>query len=261
MFYIRSKTVKSRERKGLTTRAFFTAAWVMAILPFLCSSGFGSDAPYTENKTVVLQGNFGTAHEWTARAYQAQMTDLELSNLPAKLCFSPGENDSKENCFKAVAEVNGTSYSFQFVDSLYSISLSKINDRQALVFIAKFSGGGSGSLRLVTLWSYDKEVEGFVNVLPIVAISEQGEYKMLPRSKNIRRDVLVTADYVWGERETHFSAHHYQIKVYRYTTTGKFVLVGTYVTKRKYKSLDDVDKIDVIRHELENVRRNLATGR
>ena len=261
MFYIRSKAVKNRERKGLITRAFFTAVWMTVIVPFLCSSGFASDAPYTENKTVVLRGNFGTTHECTARAYQAEITDLELSNLPAKLCFSPGEKDTKENCFKAVTEVNGTSYSFQFVDSLYSSSLSKTNDRQALVFIAKFSGGGSGSLRLITLWLYDKEVEGFVNVLPVVAISEQGEYKMLPQSKKIPGDVLVTADYVWGERETHFSPHHYQITMYGCTETGKFVLAGKYVTKRKYKSLDDVDKIDVIRHELENVRRNVAIGR
>ncbi|MEW6741103.1 MAG: hypothetical protein AB1325_14535, partial [Nitrospirota bacterium] len=214
---------------------------------------------YVEVKTIPLYEVFKTKEKWYATAYQAKTKDLESTELPAKICFAHNSAKQDQFCF----ETKSNKYKFQFVETLSIVPLFKKKEpKQGVLFIAKFSGGGSGTLSLITIWSYNMEGKIFINLLPTIVITEQGEYKMLSTMRGGLEGVLVTADYIWGEGETHFSPHRYKISVYQYDEEKKiFKPVGEYVTKTKYKSLDDVDKIDVIRHEIGNIQKFILNNK
>jgi hypothetical protein len=76
--------------------------------------------------------------------------------------------------------------------------------------------------------------------------------------------LLVTADYVWGAAESHFSAHRFKISTY---DLGCFVgsdcalpsyfLRDEYITRVKYKSLDEASTINVLEQEKAEVLARL----
>jgi hypothetical protein len=80
--------------------------------------------------------------------------------------------------------------------------------------------------------------------LPGVTITEQGEYKIWQETAISETALVVTADAVLGDAETHFSRHRFERSELPY-----YFLRDEYITSKKYPSLDEVDSIAVLGQE------------
>jgi hypothetical protein len=198
-----------------------------------------SDITYREVMRTALSRGLGLREKWHAIAYQAKTSQtLQLTDYPAQLCFVCEHPEVPQTCFLA----NSEQFHHQFVDELSVVSIyRKMFPRQGLLFIARFHGGGSGTRSLITLWVYDEDAKKFVNILPEITISELGAYKLLVESNGGIDGVLVVADYMWGEKETHWDPHRYSVKIYQYDQkqrTFKPVCRPGFVTEEKYEYSD-----------------------
>lgn len=99
----------------------------------------------------------------------------------------------------------------------------------------------TSKLTKVLYWRYQIGCECF-QAAGDVAFSEQGEYLL-------KDGMLFTAQAVLKENETRYAAHHFIIMGYRFAA-GKWEKALEYETPQKYPSLDQVDKIDVLSHEM-----------
>jgi hypothetical protein len=220
-----------------------------------CDAEFSGDCPkgparYVEVKNIAFTVAGKPQQKWRAIAFQ----DDARRPGPAELRFCA---DSCRQRFKAVAANGKTVYKFQSVKDLLLVSL--LIDGQpsdAVLFHSEHNpDGGSGSLQYLTLWLYRPETKKFVNVLPKVFSTEQGECKFFTRTRGPEEGVLVTADFIWGDDETHFARHRYKLEIYKFDPHRKtYALYKEYETKTKYASLDETDKINVITPELRNIR-------
>jgi hypothetical protein len=203
------------------------------------------------------------AAAWYVKAYQPDVPDLTATDLPAKLCFSQKPDDASPPCFTPEAQVGTVKYAFQSVEALSVEQVFQVNGSEsAILFVARFSGGGSGSLRLLSLWKQVGTNQTLTNILPRVLLTEQGEYKILPVTKNGHHGVFVTADYRLDRDESHFSPHHFDISIYQLSAgRDAFAKIGSYETTKKYPSLDDVDEIQVITFEMVEIERWLNRPR
>jgi hypothetical protein len=181
----------------------------------------------------------------------------QCEECPAKLCFSYDSVGHEQECFEAEIIIDKTSYKFQLVNNLSIISLSKgQNTENGILFIAEYFGGGSGTLSLISIWIYSIEEKKFVNILPKVTITEQGEYKILMANGDKEESIFVIADYILGKGETHFDPHRYKISIYQYNIKNSaFNLLAEYVTTSKYKSLNYSNKADIINYELDKIKK------
>lgn len=228
---------------------------VIIVFAFFTSAQAADSVEYIEVKTIPLYDVFKTKEKWHVSAYQAKEKDLELTELPAKLCFWRDATKNEQICYDAQATLDKDLLKFQFVDELSIIQLFKRKEpTHGILFISKFSGGGSGWLYRVTIWNYNVKENKFVNLLPTICISNQAEYKIMFFGDKATEMFFVTADYIAGYNETHFAPHKYEIKIYQHKKNKGFEFAGKYTTKSKYKSLDDVDKIDVIEPETKNIQ-------
>jgi len=125
-----------------------------------------------------------------------------------------------------------------------------------IVFTAESSSGGSGSLTSIAL--LQNRNGQLNNLLPNVRVTNQSEYHFWNLPAVSAMPVLVTADFVWSEGETHFSQHHYRITSYVYDRqAGRYVQRDQYVTDKKYAGLDDENDIKVLAPEKANIIRKL----
>jgi hypothetical protein len=217
---------------------------------------------YKEMKKIPIPEILEVGQDCYATAYQANLSEDELtqSPSPARVCFRCRNLKQEESCFSATilpTKAHKTAYNCQFFREL-SIApiLEKKEPHNGILFVAEYSGGGSGSLSHILLCVFDKQMNKFVNILPNIAISELGEYLILRGYGEPLDGTLVVADYIWGKDETHFSPHKFTIIVYQYNQHAKiFEQIGRYMTKRKYENSESDDRTEVIRQELNNVRK------
>ena len=211
---------------------------------------------YTQIKDIRLNDYFKINQDCSVKAFQGTENAQIEDSVPARLCFCKGKSDE---CFEAKSFTSTGTRNFQFVKKLSITPLFKSKEpHNAVLFIAEnHTEGGSGYLRLITLWTYSILDKKFVNLLPLIQITEQGEYRLLTAKEGIE-GLFVTADYIWGENETHFSPHRYKINIYFFNDGKKsYNLRKEYITKSKYKSLDDVERINVIMPELNKIKELL----
>lgn len=91
-----------------------------------------------------------------------------------------------------------------------------------IVFTAESSSGGSGSLTSIALLE-DRNRQP-LSLLPNVRVTNQSEYHFWSLPGFSAMPVLVTADFVWSEGETHFSPHRDRITSYVYDKqAGRYV--------------------------------------
>ena len=213
---------------------------------------------YKRVKVLSLASSSRDTPPWSATAYEANVANPVAPRVPARLCFSQNARSSRY-CFLAEAEHHGLKYAFQKVEDLVLRQFQNAtNPVYGVLFGARFRAGGSGNLRLVTLWSIPSVRQAPRQLLPRILLSKQSEYRFVRGVGPRGSTVFTAADYVWGKGETHFSAHRFTFSVYTYDSrTRRFVRILRYVTARKYPSFDDVDVIDVIRHEIGEIRRRL----
>jgi len=218
---------------------------------------FADSIKYSAVKSLQLDPILKTNAGWRVTAYEAENIENKYElEIPAKLCFENSTKTTQQKCFYPEYILDKmTTYKCQFVKNLSIIALCKNQiHSKAVLFTAEFFGGGSGSLKLITLWSFNNKENNFINLLPPVAITEQGEYQFFINLKDNIGCLFIKADYIFGDDETHFSPHRYRIKIYRYSKkTNSFKFVNKYETKVKYKSLNDVDEISVIKYEKKKI--------
>lgn len=139
----------------------------------------------------------------------------------------------------------GMTYHYQTVKKLEIIPTPHL-----IAFIAEFYGNGSGALNQLSFWQYDKATDSFSQA-GLITLTEQGEYKLDDQ-------LLITADARWGKDETHFSPHQFDITVYRYVPDSGYSKAFSYLSAKKYPSLDDTNKIDVISHEMPEIKKRMT---
>lgn len=159
------------------------------------------------------------------------------TDSPAKLCLQPSgicytpPKDKPPYGFEPTAKV------------------LRLNPKQdAILFSATSAACGSGSSTYLAL--LDIRFGHLDNLLTDVTVSNQGEYKIWPEPALSDSAILVVADALWGDGETHFGRHRFLISSYFLgNETPYYFLRDEYVTNKKYPGLDEVDKITVIEAE------------
>jgi hypothetical protein len=256
VFQIRKSGVfMFKENNGFANKYSLVVCNLFLSLIFLIPlSVLATSVEYVEVKKVPFYEVSEMQQEWYAIAYQADNENWD-SELPAKLCFNAYLGKTKQECFEAKDYVDENLIYFQLVRELSKIPILKNKyPHMGILFVSENIPHGSTSFRLITIWIYDNKSKMFINILPTICISEQGEYKML-KSKQNDENILVVADYR-AERETHFAPHKYKISIYQFNSEKMtFKNIGEYTTKKKYKSLDDVDKINIINPETKNIQK------
>jgi len=168
---------------------------------------------------------------------------------PARLCF-----ESSEECI-FTPEHYGLDPKAEVID------LGA--DRTAILFSAVASGGGSGQTRTLLVLVLDVINNGFVDLSPAIQVSEQGEYAIW-HDRTLPSGVLfVTADYIWGEGERHFSDHRFRVRSYVLETTDdaesiRLALRDEYETANRYPNLDRVNAVNVLDPERQTIIGRLA---
>ena len=100
-------------------------------------------------------------------------------------------------------------------------------------------GGGSGSAdRYVLLRS---EPDGQLkNLLPEIVVSNQADVATWDLPIVSPMPVFVTADFLWGPNEGHYSSHFFEVRMYVYDgAADRYKLRHKYQTAHKYPGIDN----------------------
>ena len=179
---------------------------------------------------------FRTAGPWRLEAYQPPDP---TGDAPARLCFTgPDATGAAEpDCTDLTATVEGVSviYPLQTIDS---IEVGRIPTRSAggsepaLLVHASFSGGGSGSLRKLFVWTYERYAGTapghgaggfFLDVFSSV-VGDGGEQRFI-LSGPLAGSFIAT-DQVYIAGPTLADPQPYAIRVYRRAQPGFVELLG-----------------------------------
>ncbi|WP_157466730.1 hypothetical protein [Edaphobacter aggregans] len=126
-------------------------------------------------------------------------------------------------------------------------------------FTGTFSGGGSGTLeRLAVLrFEWDADAGKIVNLLPFMAVTNASDRAMWTVPSASPYPILVRADFIWGDGETHFGQHYYTVEVWRFEPqSDQYVKAFSYRTKRKYDG-GDSKPVHVLSPERQEIERRL----
>jgi hypothetical protein len=189
----------------------------------------------------------GLAQESQSIRFRGQQVDLTkptgdkdcpaATDSAAKLCLRPSGI-----CY--TPPKNNPQYGFEPTAKIIDLNTKQ----DAIFFSATSSACGSGSLTYLAL--LDIRFGKLDNLLSNVTVSNQGEYKILREPTLSDSAIIVVADALWGDGETHFARHRFLISSYFLgRQTPYYFLRDQYVTSMKYPSLDEVDKITVIEAE------------
>lgn len=225
---------------------------IFLIVCFALVPAGAHSAEYEEIKIIKLRQEFNTRQDWQVSAYQTADKNLEFSEVPSRLCFSADHQSPVCHAITSKLANEELGYAYQQVKEL-----SVISKPHLVKFVAEFSAGGSGWLDQISFWQYEKATDSFQKA-GLITLTEQGEYKLFDSGK--MAGLLVTADAHLGEKETHFSRHRFYITIYRYKKGDGFEQTYGYLTEKKYPSFDNVEKIDVISHEIARIKKRLLAA-
>jgi hypothetical protein len=237
-------------------------ACILLSLSFILThaSGVAADRPeYIAVKNIVLSNTLGTTNEWSAVAYQVKETETvsrEMTDVPARLCFHQSHDPAASQCFDA----KDGKEAFPIFEELKLIAIRESRAPKSGVLFVTEAVGKAEPTHLIMLWTYHPSSRTFQNLLPTIRLNLQGEYLIIPKSKEGIEGIFITANRIWNvERESLYGHHKYAIAIYVQNDTGKYVLKSQYVTRESYPGLDDVDKVDVISKEMKNIRKHSMT--
>jgi hypothetical protein len=243
-----------REAFGKLGNLALLAFMCLSVLALLSPSVAASPAGYKVVKTIPLRAIFGTRSDWNVTAYQSPLPTAanDIGDTPAKLCFSR-PNDKHEDCTKITSGLPNDPnfiYNYQTVKQFGIVPLKA--GTKAVAFHAEFYGGGSGYAEQLSFWIYDRKGDFFTPAL-VISTNESGQNKII--STGPLSGYVVTADPVWqfDKGESHFSAHQFEITVYRLSGQS-YLKVLTYLTTRKYGGEDDGLPSDAIGGEMTRIR-------
>jgi len=101
------------------------------------------------------------------------------------------------------------------------------------------SGGGSGSSdRYVLLRSEPNQ--SFKKLLPEITVTNQADVAAWDMPSVSPMPVFLTADYLWGAMEAHYSSHFFEVRMYVYDQVAdRYKLRHKYQTAHKYPGIDN----------------------
>jgi hypothetical protein len=187
-------------------------------------------------RVTVTPGTIG-------RGIAATLTAAKVCLSPSGQCFSP---PASKPPFGAAPTA-----------SIVQIS----PNRDALLFTAIASGGGSGSATMIAVLGL--ETGRLENLLPDVSVSEQGQFAVWQEPTVSPYALIVTADYVWGGGEAHFTPHRYRISTYAMGAMAggsepvRYFLQDEYLTSSKHAPPDRPDSTAILDGERAEVLARL----
>ena len=221
---------------------------VMAVLLLSCSV------------FCVGQGGAGNGAEVFPR-FRVAAGRVDADGMPlsgAKLCVlsKPGI------CYRLAAHAayGSPSVIYEFGLEPEAEVLRLPNGGSWVFFSGRYSGGGSGTLDRLAVLRYRSAGSGgeIVDLLPYVAVTNVSERAMWMVPGASAYPVLVCADFVWGEGETHFSEHLYQVEGWRFDPgVDHYVKAFSYRTAKKYNG-GDAEPIRVLGPERGEILRQLG---
>jgi hypothetical protein len=195
---------------------------------------------------------------FTVRKGQVDQDGFPISG--AKLCLA----DTKNICYQMpshTAEDSGR-VTYEFGLEPHAKILPLTDEGSWVFFSAEFSAGGSGTLtRLAILRYQNGEGKGdhLINLLPYIGVTNVSEHAMWTIPSASPYPVLVDAEFIWGNGETHFARHYYTVEAWRFdTTTDRYSRVVSYRTLKKYEG-GDSGPISVLGPERVEILRRLST--
>ena len=235
------------------------------------SQGHAVHVEYVEAKTVSFLGflNFPMERptEWHATTFDiknideviagcAQKCEDEEGQFPEmKLCFWRDPAKKTELCHPIVDPSFG--YPFDSTQHLKVESLCEKGCKNSigLILEARDQFPLSGWVESLWCWVYSPKLHDFVNILPPMLFSDQGEYKIFPNLGNGIQGVIVNANELanWP-KEGRYGHHRYLITIYMQGADGYYRKISHYETAVKYPSFDDADEINVIIPELGRIK-------
>lgn len=124
-------------------------------------------------------------------------------------------------------------------------------------FSARFSGGGSGTLDSLAILRCESDKK-IVNLLPFVGVTNQSDQAIWSVPEASGFPILVTADFDWADKETHFAKHFYIVTAYYFDARiDRYAKAFSYRTSKKYAGLDEADQIHVLGPERKEILRRL----
>jgi hypothetical protein len=179
------------------------------------------------------------------RAFPGKLDAVGLPTSPARICLGAYGTD---HCYTAPSD----EYTFGLDPEAHTVA--KLDGRDLILFTATFSAGGSGLLTNLAL--LEERGGEFANLLPVVQLSEQSEYKLWRIPEVSSAPVLVATDFIWDfeamkasnyAQQTHFAHHRYAIKAYVFSPgTRLYEERLHFETRKKCAGLDDTDRVRVL---------------
>lgn len=173
--------------------------------------------------------------------YRVYPGTLDEDNFPvsgARLCTT----EAKPRCFTLAHSGEGSDKGDWFYYGLRATSrrIKLDGGGSVVLFNANCCGGSGSSDRYVLL---RPEPDGhFKNLLPEVIVSNQAEVEIWKLATASPMPVFVTADYLWGAMEGHYSDHFFEVQVYVYdASTDRYKMRHKYRTAHRYPGVDDWD--------------------
>ena len=185
--------------------------------------------------------------------------ELDADGLPltgVKLCLLPGN----ASCFEMPpSHVSGTK------NELYQFGLNPQSERLPLssggswiFFSGTFFGGGSGMLERVAVLRYGANGK-IENLMPEVTETEIADRAMWSVPAASAYPVFVRADYIWGDGESHFEPHFFEVDAWEFDpATSRYGKVFSYKTAKRYDRGDGSDR--VLSEERGEIMRRLIAG-
>ena len=220
-------------------------------------------------KEMELGPAFHTNGNWHLAATEP---DEAAGDEAAQLCLtgpSAADGHPQEDCTALTATVEGVSliYKLQTIDSITVAPIPTGRAGQtepALMVRASFSGGGSGTLSKLSVWTYTRVTGTPLNAGPngffmevFSAVTDDGGEQRMVLAGPLAGYLIVT-DQFYTSGPTMADPQPYSVRVYRRASPG-FVKVLELLTDRKYPTIRGGEPlahpIDV---ELPLIRRALA---
>lgn len=221
--------------------AFLALGWAAPASPadFRCRQPEGTLVPMVQ----VLEAS--DVEEWSALDEDARR---DAGDRTLRICLRSGCRDTS-NC-QPFTGPEGWGYqrlgTFRF--------LPKATGRPARVLLLGWNEADAGeharSRGGANLYELAPDGAPFLK-LGTISVTEQSQVAIVDDS------LLAIADFVWGKGETRYARHRFQIRVWRLggdapVGTGP---VGSFRTRKRHPSLDEVDTLDVVGQELSAIRK------
>jgi hypothetical protein len=199
--------------------------WVVAVLA-VCAPG------------ILAQGERSMAvREFPP--YKVYPGILDEDNSPvtgARLCTTEG----KPRCFTlAHSGVGSDEDGWSYYGLRAKSKRLKLDGGGSVVLFNANCGGGSGSADRYVLLRSEQDQQ-FKNLLPEIIVTNQADVATWDLPTVSAMPVFLTADYLWGAMEGHYSSHFFEVRMYVYDAVAdRYKLRHKYQTAHKYPGIDN----------------------